>query len=1496
MEEININLGLKDDDDVIFKKIFSIEFKGKKITKAILLNDLSSIFLLYNNIIYFLNIEKKQLNKFNFCDNNEIINIFPNCNNSYILILYSNGKILSTDKNKLIQFENNVKIQYNLQEIKRLKIYASEDLFKMIIIEKEKICLYYTNKILNEEINVKIKKHQQFSTIIHLENERKNLINNLNYFENFDVIFGNSMYNGNFVKIIYSIIEYINEIKAYKIYLIEYTFLFEQVDRNNFLNSKPTYYKKYFNSKYVYSYFKREKEDDDKNKHNLEQNILIKSNKTGTCTAFIIYNCPEINKINLIIFNNETYKFSFLQLEKLFGGIIEDNLTITDFDWLSNNDIFIFIQFSNYSFTILNTVTLKPYIINNKFMRYKEIEGIYILKYYNDLSSKFEKKQKIFLQTNIRVENNILNEEDGNNEISTLFLYSNSYIIFFDISTFSFDNKIINLSTEDSFEKFLISLKYFQSYYIKNEEKRNFLEEQTHDFIFSHFSLIFPSNNTNLYPELIDLENSMAAAQDENLAQALDFYVNFIRIFQNINQYHSNDLSLISFLIIVSNDFFFYLLSLKEIWLSYLFLELSEKYLLSNLQLKKDEEINNFDKEKLTNQKIYFLFNPKFANASSIKCYNKISNISLFSKLRVLLFFYSLVEFRNSQALNINVLYFILAKISIEELKRNNLMDDVNFLLKLLIQNWKFLKSENQKAGNAEFVLNNFSQNFISEILNFGKKRIDDKQFSYLTEIYTEENIMIFNDINNKYCIKDEETDDNIINDFSSLDNDIGIIQKWHIYFKNFFYEDLFDDLNQYHEINKDNKICNFRLFFFITEIQLYTIEILKIFISNKNHTINNIKMISPIDIPFIIYEYSFVFDNNIKDFSDIFSHDFHLSLILLINRYLKNSQIQFKEGLEFFEYLMMKGFNTIEKNDNIKKYEFQPYIFSSILFILISILKVNSYIILDKYFDIIHQSVSLLKKEYKEIIYSCMIYIIKYYIQYYSDIGKKYLFNHMLKLFLLYNKIFESIIENNNLENLLIYFLYEARVPDIKNFFEEKIIYYSYQKIKNIFKEKNPSNINIFLKNDLVMKTLLNEKIINYFFSNLNNFTTIEKFSTILFSIKEKFISFEEQTISTFLKNFYSIKLLYYLFLIYLKEKILKNKKEKDYLCYISLFLCFAKNQNYIDDFQKQFEPNRNSYQKIIGEDNINIIIKNIYYSKLIFKEIEENINKENKLGNKIQIFIILSNNNYFIKIFSSFINELNEILKEKKIIFDKEAKENLSNLRKKIIDLNTKLSQIFGVLDNYSFQYNELFETGNYNDLMNYINGKTINLGGIQNSYLPSLKDYEIIIQEYEKQINLSHIKQKNMKNILLKEIEVREEKIENIKLKIKPKINKQSHKIGIYNLIEKILIYIYKKILQKIFIFGLHRTISLNHLNLVNSDYNFKLFQMFINSNHKKSSFNLYKLNPIPLQLDYEKKMIFNEMLNKEKDFQINYLTKKFDIIKGKIEKLNNEINKI
>jgi len=65
------------------------------------------------------------------------------------------------------------------------------------------------------------------------------------------------------------------------------------------------------------------------------------------------------------------------------------------------------------------------------------------------------------------------------------------------------------------------------------------------------------------------------------------------------------------------------------------------------------------------------------------------------------------------------------------------------------------------------------------------------------------------------------------------------------------------------------------------------------------------------------------------------------------------------------------------------------------------------------------------------------MIFIIKFYIQYYFDIERNYLNNHILKLFLLYNKIFEIIIDNKNIENIL--YLYETKVSDIKNFIENK-------------------------------------------------------------------------------------------------------------------------------------------------------------------------------------------------------------------------------------------------------------------------------------------------------------------------------------------------------------------------------------------------------------------------------------------------------------------------
>ena len=66
------------------------------------------------------------------------------------------------------------------------------------------------------------------------------------------------------------------------------------------------------------------------------------------------------------------------------------------------------------------------------------------------------------------------------------------------------------------------------------------------------------------------------------------------------------------------------------------------------------------------------------------------------------------MEFRNNQARNINVLYFVLAKLVVNKLKEEKALDDLNFMIKVIIRNWKYLKSENMKS-NEEYILNSFA-------------------------------------------------------------------------------------------------------------------------------------------------------------------------------------------------------------------------------------------------------------------------------------------------------------------------------------------------------------------------------------------------------------------------------------------------------------------------------------------------------------------------------------------------------------------------------------------------------------------------------------------------------------------------------------------------------------------------------------------------------------------------------------------------------------------
>lgn len=226
------------------------------------------------------------------------------------------------------------------------------------------------------------------------------------------------------------------------------------------------------------------------------------------------------------------------------------------------------------------------------------------------------------------------------------------------------------------------------------------------------------------------------------------------------------------------------------------------------------------------------IFNPNFLQASSVKGYNRINNYSLFSKLRLLIIFFCLMEFRNNQARNINVLYFVLAKLVVDRLKKENLLDDLNFMIKVIIRNWKYLKSENMKSGE-EYILNSFSMNQKADTLalllhtnNFitsnyiGRKTVTrsmgnvdnvttirntKSRFDFFNDFYSLDELTNFNN----FIINYSTGQDNILSREFNYFNHLGIIQKWLTYFMNFLYPELFKDYKQYINTHLKQTISN---------------------------------------------------------------------------------------------------------------------------------------------------------------------------------------------------------------------------------------------------------------------------------------------------------------------------------------------------------------------------------------------------------------------------------------------------------------------------------------------------------------------------------------------------------------------------------------------------------------------------------------------------------------------------------------------------------------
>ena len=439
------------------------------------------------------------------------------------------------------------------------------------------------------------------------------------------------------------------------------------------------------------------------------------------------------------------------------------------------------------------------------------------------------------------------------------------------------------------------------------------------------------------------------------------------------------------------------------------------------------------------------MFNPSYIESKSLKCYNNISNTVLYSKLRLLLMIHALLEFRNSQASNINILYFILAKFTVFKLIRKKLLDDINFVLKIIIRNWKFLKGENAKVGSEEYILNGLTMKHTTEMLSMFQPSSqhfrNDISFSFFKDFYIGDELGQYNDLTEIYCRGDEEM---LINEYGFMNN-IGVIQKWILFFVNFFYSDMFDDCKMYllnhitqakkkkellstvvtnnnnivippEEVNL-GKLIVFNVHLFINVLQMYSLELIAILTPVNNGSKCNIhcypemfnntfvKFISPVDVPFLIFEFFSTVNGYVPP-----KNQFHKTkkdlllqknisnfLLEVIERYKKDFNMSVYDGLEFCDFLIMKGVdccdNTITNNVSGSGYDssnahskIQKYIYVCVVWFITLTYKTCTFNLLLKYKEQLINALMYMNSHLRRKAFTFMFIVLNGYVNYLNE------------------------------------------------------------------------------------------------------------------------------------------------------------------------------------------------------------------------------------------------------------------------------------------------------------------------------------------------------------------------------------------------------------------------------------------------------------------------------------------------------------------------------
>lgn len=1073
---------LKRSKDLLIAKAVDMKMKQQEMGTVFIdeVEYIQTVYIHRGTRLYSIDINSKQLKELEFTKKHTVLYVSSNDVNQYLLILFKNGRIFGYSKTKSIIYFQGLKSIPTKESIGSYRIFSNCSLTKLVILNNSVVTFWFKINHKIKEFNQNIKECSGESTSIDLAHERTNLINQgSNYNESFIALFDDNSNSGSFIKGYYFVIEEIKELKAIKAYLVEYLLRFDidnhfhaiddiiitnkssdkekDFDRRD-IDEKHYEYKKYFNTKYVYTYLITSIEDNELSTEN-KQGVIIRESISGKMIVIGI-NLLNQNNAMIILFMCETYKFSSVKLANLFSSK-KDKVFIEDIGLICK-DLFIIVQFKNGLFTFLNQnlQVVNFYEGSHYITASRGLETLYILNYFENNKKEEEEHVSIIYSKTI----------------SNFFLfYSRLYLILFQCQYKNFENRMF-LPSSLLFDDFILELKFTQTYMQLTENDQNNMLDNIHGFIFNHFNSIFKG------------EIEMSYGQNESLTNAIKFIINFIRIFRSLNLTKDANQTLLSYLLCISNDFFFYLLSLKELWLSFIFIRLCEKYLLKTFKLRNTiNKIN--DDQVLKNQRSFVVLNPYYSISNpKLKCYNKVVNRLLHSKLRVLLMFFALIEFRNNQALNINVLYFLLAKLSVNKLIRKKLLDDVVSVLKILIRNWKFLKSENDKAGSEEFVLNDLTLNYRTEALaSFLKPKIDrvDIKLNFFKCFYTFDELHNFTELNETYCRGDDEA---LINEYGYANN-LGVIQKWILFFVNFFYNDMFNDIKGYidnhvkqtisNDIRKQtenispeefdlSKIVYFNVYFSFMISSSFLEKLIVILSRSKEERFDDqlnkklVSFISPVDVPYLIFEFGYI-ENDIE--RKITHNEIIANLSEITEGYFKEYNMTIQESLDYIEFIISNGFkHLISDSDTdmtliqvIPIPKIQIYLYSSLVFYLISIVKVNGVALLLEKATMIHNAISSLNAIYKKGVYELVLLIFNGFVKYYLSMKYNKSINNndvdSFKAVLVFiNSIYTKILREEDDSVRGIVHEYIRLIPVlIQTPLIERTLYYEYKTMRTI-------------------------------------------------------------------------------------------------------------------------------------------------------------------------------------------------------------------------------------------------------------------------------------------------------------------------------------------------------------------------------------------------------------------------------------------------------------